>query len=433
MSAISDTEPCATDATQATPIIAPPCDWEPRVLVVDDDPVCRLAAESVLERLGLKVDLAIGGRQALELARSWPYIAIFMDCFMPGVDGYEATRQIRLSAGADRSPLMIAVTTQSRHVCLAAGMDHHIGKPMRFEQLRADARALGLVGQSDLGAHGSGAVAGTQAHEPLLGPGPALGPERVARLRAEFLTRAVRHLPGLWRAVNRTDGGAVSAIARDLEQRAASVGAEQVSAIAGSMVVAARLGETAGFGSLVAELRAALRATAAELNAPSAGDAAAIRVADPGPAHQPPASAVAVPAASSGPSAATIRVVIADDDPLARLAIETIVEHGERLMLVGSAAGVEEVVALVERERPDVAIVDFMMPGGGGPEATRRIRDSSPDTRVVALTARDTPDAYLAMLHAGADGLLVKGVTSERLVALVQRAFDRAADARRAG
>ncbi|MHB1834932.1 MAG: response regulator [Solirubrobacteraceae bacterium] len=424
MSATSDIDLRTDPATPAARAVLPRCDWKPRVLVVDDDPVCRAAAHSVLERLGLKVDLAVGGRQALEMARAWPYVAIFMDCFMPGVDGYEATRQIRGSAGADSSPLMIAVTTQSRHVCLAAGMDHYVGKPMRFERLSAEARSLGLIGPCDSDPKSAGA-AGAVPAEPLLGPGPALGPERVARLRAEFLTRAVGHLPGLWRAANRGDAGAVSAITRDLELRAASVGADRISAIAGRMVFAVRLGETAGLPSAVADLRRAIADTERELHAPAVADLDVAAAASPAPA------APQVPAAPQAPPA-TIRVAIADDDPLAKLAIETIVERGDRLVLVGSAAGVDEIVALVERERPDVVVVDFMMSGGGGPAAARRIRAISPATRVLALTARDTPDAYLAMLHAGADGLLVKGATGERLVALIHRAFDRAAAARRA-
>jgi two-component system response regulator DesR len=76
--------------------------------------------------------------------------------------------------------------------------------------------------------------------------------------------------------------------------------------------------------------------------------------------------------------------------------------------------------------RPDVAVVDFIMPGGGGPEAARQIQDRSPGTRIVGLTA-DGPDAYLAMLRAGASGLLVKGGSAERLVEMIHRAHERSA------
>ncbi|MGH2873946.1 MAG: response regulator, partial [Solirubrobacteraceae bacterium] len=184
MSASPDSGSRADAATPAPSAAAPAVDWEPRVLVVDDDEICRMAEQSVLERLGLAVDVAVGGRHALELAGSWPYVAIFLDCFMPGVDGYEASRKIRQRAGADQSPLLIAVTSQSRHVCLAAGMDHHIAKPMRFEQLRIDAASLGLVPGEPTAAATRDRDADeiTAALVPLLGHGPALGADRVARL-----------------------------------------------------------------------------------------------------------------------------------------------------------------------------------------------------------------------------------------------------------
>ena len=57
--------------------------WEPRVLVADDDSVSRVAAKWLLERVGLVADIAVDGREALEMAGEWPYVAIFLDCFMP--------------------------------------------------------------------------------------------------------------------------------------------------------------------------------------------------------------------------------------------------------------------------------------------------------------------------------------------------------------
>jgi DNA-binding NarL/FixJ family response regulator len=119
-----------------------------------------------------------------------------------------------------------------------------------------------------------------------------------------------------------------------------------------------------------------------------------------------------------------VRVVIADDDPLARMAIEAMIKRGERLELVGSAADVPQIVELAAATRPDVAVVDFMMPGGGGPEAARQIQERSPGTRIVGLTAADGPDAYRAMLQAGASGLLVKGGSAERLVEMIHRAHE---------
>src|SRR6202035_2610019 len=82
--------------------------WEPRVLVVDDDEVCRFAATTLLERLGMATDVAGNGREALEMTAKRPYVAIFMDCAMPEVDGYTAAREIAHRDGRSRHTLVIA-------------------------------------------------------------------------------------------------------------------------------------------------------------------------------------------------------------------------------------------------------------------------------------------------------------------------------------
>src|SRR5579875_1046970 len=79
-----------------------PGEWEPRVLFVDDDPVVRVAAEHLLRRLGLEVDIAADGLAAVEMSAAWPYAAIFMDCQMPEVDGYSTTREIRTQDRVDQ-------------------------------------------------------------------------------------------------------------------------------------------------------------------------------------------------------------------------------------------------------------------------------------------------------------------------------------------
>src|ERR1700689_3962936 len=65
-----------------------PAEWEPRVLVVDDDQISLRVAAGLLRSLGLTVDVAGGGQEALQLNDLWSYVAIFMDCGMPEVDGY---------------------------------------------------------------------------------------------------------------------------------------------------------------------------------------------------------------------------------------------------------------------------------------------------------------------------------------------------------
>ncbi|MGH2893525.1 MAG: response regulator [Solirubrobacteraceae bacterium] len=112
--------------------------WEPRVLVVDDDPVCQLAARRLFKNLGIAADVVADGADAVKVSAEWPYVAIFLDCATEAVDGYRTARQIRARDGQDHSPPVVAVTSLARDVGLASGMDHHIAKPLRLETLQAE-------------------------------------------------------------------------------------------------------------------------------------------------------------------------------------------------------------------------------------------------------------------------------------------------------
>lgn len=116
-----------------------------------------------------------------------------------------------------------------------------------------------------------------------------------------------------------------------------------------------------------------------------------------------------------------IRVLIAEDDEGAREALSRLLELDEALDVVGAAADAREAAALAAQQ-PDVALVDVRMPGGGGPEATRRILDRSPSTRILALSAHGDRRTVLEMIRAGARGYIVKGAPGQQIVDNVLRA-----------
>jgi signal transduction histidine kinase/CheY-like chemotaxis protein len=111
----------------------------PLVLVVEDSPVNRLVAVHVLERCGYRSHVVTNGREALGALSTQRYDAVLMDCQMPDVDGYEATRELRRREGAGHRTPVIAMTahamTGDRERCLAAGMDDYIAKPVRSQAL----------------------------------------------------------------------------------------------------------------------------------------------------------------------------------------------------------------------------------------------------------------------------------------------------------
>jgi DNA-binding NarL/FixJ family response regulator len=111
----------------------------------------------------------------------------------------------------------------------------------------------------------------------------------------------------------------------------------------------------------------------------------------------------------------TLKVVIADDDAVARAMIEAALEQDEAIELVGSAEDALGAVALTLEHQPDVVVLDWVMPGGGGSQAAREILLDNPAARIVALTASDTEEASLDMLRAGAKSFLVKGAPPSEL------------------
>ena len=114
----------------------------------------------------------------------------------------------------------------------------------------------------------------------------------------------------------------------------------------------------------------------------------------------------------------TIRVAIADDQPLIRTGLRAMLDHASDLELVGEAEDGEQAVAVVARERPDVVLMDIRMPVLDGIEATRRIiADARLDAvRVVILTTFDVDDDVHAAIRAGASGFLLKDAPPEEVL-----------------
>ena len=110
-----------------------------RVLAAEDNPVNQRVLRRLLERLGCSVDLASDGAEAVSRLESGEYDLVLMDCQMPGIDGFEATRRIRSLAGSKARIPIVAVTAHAlegdRERCLAAGMDDYVTKPLRPDSL----------------------------------------------------------------------------------------------------------------------------------------------------------------------------------------------------------------------------------------------------------------------------------------------------------
>ena len=223
-----------------------------RVLVAEDNPVNQRVAGRLLESLGYLVDVVGNGQEALEAVANTTYGAVLMDVQMPGMDGYRATRQIRLredQAGRRnmmmglrkrRTPI-IAMTANAmqgdREKALEAGMDDYVAKPVGREELGA------VLGRwvSETPAFRLPAPEGGAAYA-----GPILNPEVLAGLRALqdeddtdfvaeltgiFLEDARSGLSALEEAVRRGDAPAIERVAHMLKGSSGSMGASRMSGL----------------------------------------------------------------------------------------------------------------------------------------------------------------------------------------------------------
>jgi two-component system, NarL family, response regulator LiaR len=117
-----------------------------------------------------------------------------------------------------------------------------------------------------------------------------------------------------------------------------------------------------------------------------------------------------------------IRVVIADDHALVRSGLQSILSLFDDIELIAQAESGAEAVRMCELTRPDVVLMDLVMPGVGGPAATAEILRRCPDTRVLALTSFSDEELIKDTLKAGAVGYLMKNVSGDQLAAAIRSA-----------
>lgn len=121
-------------------------------------------------------------------------------------------------------------------------------------------------------------------------------------------------------------------------------------------------------------------------------------------------------------SAERITTVIVDDHALVRQGVRAFLEIQPEICVLGEAGSGEEAVALCTEHAPDVVLMDLIMPGMDGVEATRRVKQASPRSNIIVLTSYHDDEHVLPAMKAGATSYILKDVSPEELVRAVRMA-----------
>jgi CheY-like chemotaxis protein len=234
-----------------------------RILLVEDNPVNREVASGMLEALDCRIDTAENGREAVVAVEAVEYSLILMDCQMPEMDGFTATRSIREReakesqqslVGADRSVRHVPIVALTAHamqgdreLCLAAGMDDYLTKPFtlsQMEHLIARWVFKKKPGQGDRGGrqpqlvHQTAEIQQTRNTDPTILDQSALAairalqrpghPDIVVRVITQYMDTSPEIVDRIGRAVSSKDGAELRAAAHRLKSSSAQLGATAV-------------------------------------------------------------------------------------------------------------------------------------------------------------------------------------------------------------
>lgn len=243
-----------------------------RILVVEDNAVNQLVARATVTKFGYAVDVVADGAEAVAATARSQYAAILMDCHMPVMDGFEATRVIREREGKRSRLPIIAMTAGAldgdRERCLAAGMDDYLSKPVDAAELEAAlARWVPDLAPQLLAVTGGGPPSVDPDRLAMLrGLGPEDGLGLLPAAAAAFRKDVPARLAVLRESVHNGGGLALAQAAHTLKGAAANIGATAVVSLCGQLEEMGRNGNHDGGPQLVSRLEAELARVNFELD-----------------------------------------------------------------------------------------------------------------------------------------------------------------------
>lgn len=377
--------------------------YRKRVLVVEDNRASQQVAIGMLERLGCEACIAATGQEALnELGRAG-FDLILMDCHMPQMDGYEATRRIRALGGKLGQTPIVAMTANTlsgdSDLCAAAGMDDYLAKPLKLDLLREKLdRWLG--GEKRSPAPNVVEPELAVSFPPLDTTKAAVLDEKLLhKLREEtgdafvrvvevFLEDMPNYLLSLEKAVALEDFETVSEVAHCIKGSGRNLGAHRLVAAAISLEKLNRAELRIHGGNLFAKLATEFEQVKAELEG----------------------KALPAPEGAQEDESDVLRILVADDDRAMRFALHNVLQKdGYR---VEQATNGVQALSLCERQMPDLVLMDARMPRMDGFTACAKIR-ALPDGAgipILIITALDDEHSIEQAFSAGATDYIPKPV-----------------------
>lgn len=390
-----------------------------QVLVVDDNRANQQVAIGMLERMGCECQLADNGKAAVEAIVRKNFDLILMDCYMPVMNGYDATKQIRMYEGGrydgNGVPIvaMTANNTQKEvERCSASGMDDFLSKPLRINELKKMLLKWVPADQGEVpGGHGDDAVDFKETTQ-LNIPGDGFDPLVIEELKGSvgevlvsmieaFLEDTPVYLQSLQHAILDGDAKKVRELAHTVKGSASNFGARRVVDLSKILEERGAIDDLVDAENLHKQLKEAYASLSKELQDYIVGSNSEAHL-----------------------KGNTYSILVVDDDRSMRLALKNVFKTED--YVIEEASNGEEAVALCQRHMPDLVMMDAMMPEVDGFAACERIRQlpNGADTPVLMVTALEDENSIVKAFASGATDYIPKpihfSVLKQRVSRLIQ-------------
>ncbi len=366
-----------------------------RILIVEDNRASQQVAIGMLERLGCHFDTADTGLDALQKLACYEYDLVLMDCHMPKMDGYEATRRIRALPGETARVPIIAMTANAQQgdsdLCLAAGMDDYLTKPLRLNDLKQKLQSwlkqdvLANCGATSIGEHVEieGNVLDVQVLKQLH---DEIGHSFVKMLKA-YLEDVPMQLQSIREALNSADSRQLRELAHSLKGASRNLGAERLAATAKKLEEQAHHGVVPDVDATMQHLLRSYEPVRLAL------ERELMLISQSWPTEH-----------------MELRILIVDDDRALRFALHDVLDKDN--YTIEQANNGMQAVVMCTRQMPDLILMDAIMPEMDGFDACQKIRTCPGGAQVpiLMITALDDEQSVERAFAVGANDYIPKPI-----------------------